>query len=126
MKLTPSQVILWAPRAAGIGLAVMLALFAADVLVGNHGILDTLVALAMHLIPSLLVLALVLVGWKHEGIAAMAFAALAVFYAATIAERLAWIVLVAGPLVFVSALFFYSWWIKTHPRVGARSTGSRV
>lgn len=126
MKITPSQVILWAPRVVGIGLAVLLGLFAADVLISNHGILGTLVALVMHLIPSLLVLALVLIGWRHQGIAAMAFVALAVFYAATMAERFAWIVLVAGPLVIVSALFFLSWWAKTHPQMEARSTGSRV
>lgn len=126
MKITRSQVILWAPRILGIGLAIMLGLFAADVFIGNHGILGTLVALVMHLIPSLLVLGLVLVGWKHEGIAAMAFVALAVFYAATMAERLAWIVLVAGPLVLVSALFFNSWWVKTHSDMSARSTGSKA
>ena len=126
MKITLSQVRLWAPRFMGIGLAVMLALFGADVLTGDHGILGTVVALAMHLIPSLLVLGLVLVGWRHEGIAAMAFVVLAVFYATTLAERLAWIVLVAGPLVLVSALFFYSWWAKTHPQADARSRGSAV
>ena len=126
MRVTRSQIILWAPRILGIGLAIMLGLFAADVFIGNHGILGTLVALVMHLIPSLLVLALVLVGWKHEGIAAMAFIALAVFYASTMAERLAWIVLVAGPLVIVSMLFFNSWWVKTHSDMSARSTGSKA
>lgn len=118
MKVTRPQIIVWAPRVAGIGLAGFLALFAADVFIENRGILGTLVALAMHLVPTLLILALVLVGWRHEGIAATAFVALAVFYAATMAERLAWIVLVAGPLAIVSALFFYSWWGKTHPPTG--------
>ena len=123
MKNARSQLILWAPRLTGLGLALMLGLFAADVLSGDYGIVGALVATAMHLIPSLLVLELVLVGWRHEGVAAASFVGLAVFYASTMAERLAWIILVAGPLVIVSALFFCSWWVKTHPRISSRSMG---
>jgi ABC-type uncharacterized transport system permease subunit len=77
----------------------------------------------MHLVPSILVLALVVVGWKHEGIAAAGFVALALVYAGTMRERLPWIALVATPLGLVSALFFYSWWVKTRaPTGGTRST----
>jgi hypothetical protein len=122
MKLTRNDVILWAPRVVGIGLAVFLALFAADIFMEDRGILGTLVAIMMHLVPSIVVLALVFVGWKHEGLAAVGFVALAILYAATMRERLAWIALVSTPLEIVSALFFYSWWVRTRrPMSGARS-----
>lgn len=122
MRIGRSDLIRWAPRVVGIGLAVFLALFAADVFIENRGILGTIVALMMHLVPSIVVLALVFVGWKHEGFAAAGFVALAVLYAATMRERLAWIALVSTPLAIVSALFFYSWWSKNHtPMRGTRS-----
>jgi hypothetical protein len=122
MKLTRNDVILWAPRVVGIGLAVFLALFAADIFMEDRGILGTLVAIMMHLVPSIVVLALVFVGWKHEGLAAVGFVALAILYAATMRERLAWIALVSTPLAIVSALFFYSWWVRTRrPMSGTRS-----
>jgi hypothetical protein len=123
MKVSRNHVIRWSPRIVGIGLAVFLALFAVDVFIEDLGILGTLVALTMHLVPSILVLALVVVGWKHEGIAAAGFVALALVYAGTMRERLPWIALVATPLGLVSALFFYSWWVKTRaPTGGTRST----
>ena len=122
MKIARNDIIHWAPRVVGIGLAVFLALFAADVFIEDRGILGTIVALMMHLVPSIVVVALVFVGWKHEGIAAAGFLALAVLYAATMRERLAWIALVSTPLAIVSALFFYSWWTKTRPPMrGTRS-----
>jgi hypothetical protein len=122
MKISRNDVIHWAPRIVGIGLAVFLAIFAADVFIEDRGILGTIVALMMHLVPSIVVLALVFVGWKHECIAAAGFVALAILYAATMRERLAWIALVSAPLGIVSALFFYSWWIKTRtPMSGTRS-----
>jgi hypothetical protein len=114
MRLSRHALIVWAPRIVGIGLAVFLGIFAIDVFIENRGIVGTLVALAMHLIPAILVLALVWLGWRHEGIAGLSFAALAVFYAATSLEHPAWIVVIAGPLVLVSALFCYSWWVRTH------------
>lgn len=108
------ELIVWAPRIVGIGLALFLGIFATDVFIENRGIVGTLVAVAMHLIPAIVVLALVLIGWRHEGVAGLCFVALAVFYAATSLENPAWIVVIAGPLALLSALFFYSWWVKTH------------
>jgi len=123
MKIGRTEVIRWAPRIAGIGLSVSLALLAVDVFIEDRGILGTLVALSMHLIPSILVLSLVIAGWKHEGFASAGFAALAVAYAAAVHERPAWVAIVCTPLVIVSALFLYGWRARTRTSVGGtRST----
>ena len=106
--------IIWAPRIVGIGLAFFLGLFAADVFIENRGLLGTLVGFAMHLVPAIVVLVLVLVGWRHEGIAGACFLGLALFYTATTLEHPAWIVIIAGPLALLSALYLYSWWFRKH------------
>ena len=120
MRLSRHELIVWAPRVVGLGLALFLGIFATDVLIENRGIVGTLVALAMHLIPAVVVLALVLIGWRHEGIAGLCFLALAVFYAGASLEHPVWIVVIAGPLALLSALFCYNWWVKTH---GPAETG---
>ena len=104
-----SDVVNWAPRIAGLGLAGFLALFALDALSNPQGILETTIAVIMGLAPALGVLAVVIIGWKHPGIAAVLFAVFAVMYSASAREHPGWILLIAGPLVLVSILFLLSW-----------------
>ena len=117
MKITRAELIVWAPRILVLGLALFLSLFALDAFTENRGIAGAMVAFAMGLLPALAVLATVIVGWKHEGIAATVFAVLTVFYAATTLEHTAWIALVAAPLAIVGVFFFLSWRqkVKTQP-----------
>lgn len=114
MKFTRREIIVWAPRVVGLGLAGFLGLFATDAFMESRGLAGTMVAFAMGLLPAVVVLAVVLIGWKHEGFAGLAFVAMTVFYAMTTLEHPAWIAVIAGPLALVAALFLYSWWVKTH------------
>lgn len=109
MKYSRDDIILWAPRAAGLGLALFLSIFALDAFGEGRGIVGAVVAFAMGLAPALIVLATVIIGWRHEGFAALVFAALTVFYAATTLEHPVWIAIIAGPLALVGCLFFLSW-----------------
>jgi hypothetical protein len=99
----------WAPRIAGLGLAGFLGLFALDSLSNPQGILETAIAVIMGLLPALGVLAVVIIGWKHPGIAAVLFAVFAVMYSASALSHPGWILLIAGPLVLVAILFLLSW-----------------
>jgi hypothetical protein len=112
MRLTRHELIIWAPRIVGFGLAFFLSLFALDAFSEARGIVGTVVAFAMGLLPAAIVLLTVIVGWKRDGIAALTFAALTIFYAATTIERPLWVVIIAGPLALVAALFFLSWRLK--------------
>lgn len=109
MRFTNRDIVLWAPRVVGLGLALFLSLFALDAFVDSRGVLATIIALMMGLIPSIITLAAVLIGWRHEGIAAIIFLVGAIFYAANALEHPNWMVIIAGPLVLESALFFLSW-----------------
>jgi CHASE2 domain-containing sensor protein len=108
-KVTARDAIIWAPRAVGLALAIFLALFAVDAFADYRGILATVIALAMGLVPSLVVLAAVIVGWKHEAIAAGLFFALTGFYSVMALDHPMWIAIIAGPLLLVGILFLMSW-----------------
>lgn len=109
MKFANRDLVLWAPRIVGLGLALFLSLFALDAFSDSRGMLATIIALLMGLIPAMITLAAVGIGWKHEGIAAIIFLVGAVFYAVNALEHPDWILIITGPLVLEAALFYLSW-----------------
>jgi hypothetical protein len=108
MTTTSRKLVRWTPRLAGLVVAGFLALFALDAFDGRS-LTETLPAFAMHLIPSLIVLAVVALAWRFEWFGATAFIILAVLYAIMVRGRLDWIVAISGPLVIVAVLFLVSW-----------------
>ena len=98
----------WAPRLGGLAMAVFLAVFALDALNGPS--LPAIVtAFAIHLLPSLLVLAVVALGWKFEWVGGIGFIALAILYAAMVWGRIDWIAAISTPLLLIGLLFCASW-----------------
>jgi hypothetical protein len=84
-------------------------MFALDAFSQGQGILGGIVGATMGLIPAVIALVTVAIGWKHEGIAALLFFAGAVFYAVTTREHPGWIAVIAAPLVIAGILFTISW-----------------
>src|SRR4026207_1338936 len=66
MKLTREEAFVWIPRLYGIGMTLFLAAFALDAIGGDSNLLTAVVGLAMGLLPAIMALATVVVGWKHE------------------------------------------------------------
>jgi len=93
----------WLPIALGILFAGFLGLFALDA--------DSVVGLAIHLIPSALILAAVAIGWRRPLVGGSVFLILAV--AATLHfntyRHLFTILFITGPFVLVGLLFLLSW-----------------
>lgn len=114
MRFNNRDVVLWAPRIVGLGLALFLSLFALDAFTDYRGVLATIIAVMMGLVPAIITLAAVLIGWKREGIAAIIFLVGAIFYSANALEHPNWMLIIAGPLVLESALFYLSWRQSRH------------
>ncbi len=102
--------LVWAPRLFGILFAAFLAVFALDVFGEGYGFAGTIVALAMHLVPSLIVLGILAIAWHHEWVGAVLFLALAAAYITMAWGRFHWSVyaLIPGPLVLLGILLFAS------------------
>jgi len=90
-------------RTAGLVVFLFIATFAAD----SAG--DGLGAIVPHLLPAMIVLAIVVVAWRWDLAGGVAFMSLAVGYAFIARSHLDWILTVSLPLATTGALFLWSW-----------------
>ena len=97
----------WTPRILGVLFAAFLSIFALDVFGEGYGFWGTIVALFMHLIPTWIVLALLAVAWRWEGVGGILFIALGVW--CLIAPMGPKHLVIAGPPLLLGALFLAAW-----------------
>lgn len=111
MNHTIKKSLFWTPRIAGILFVLFLGLFALDVFDLNLGIWNTLLALLIHLVPSILLGLAVTIAWKREWFGALLFIGWSVWYVAS-SRGFHWsvYVIIAG-LPLVIGLFFLAGWI---------------
>jgi hypothetical protein len=112
----------WAPRILCILFAAFLSVFAFDVFSEGGGFSEMALGFVMHLIPTVIILALLAIAWRWEWVGAIAFAALSVLYYLWTDGRFpfATYLAVSGPLFLVSALFLANWLMRKKLRPTAR------
>jgi len=98
----------WGARGAGLAMAAFLALFALDAFQGQPP-LAAIPGFVMHLLPALLVVAVVALAWRLPLAGSVVFLLLAVGYGVMVRWRLDWVAAIGGPLAIVALLFFLSW-----------------
>lgn len=125
MSNTPNRILYWTPRAVSIAFVLFLGMFALDVFDGRHGFLETMIALAVHLIPSLLLIAALILAWRWEWIGAVVYGAGGLLYLSEVLPRplpaaikASWILCIAGPAILVAALFLANWFKRAELHAG--------
>jgi len=116
----------WAPRALSILFIAFISLFALDVFGENLGFWKTLVALTIHLIPSLVLIAALAVAWRWEWIGAAVYIAAGALYVITLLPhrlpplsiKLLWIATIALPAFVIGTLFLANWLKHDQLRAG--------
>lgn len=103
------KLLLWSPRILGILVCFFLSLFAFDAFGSGQPLTQALTDFAMHVAPMLILLAVVAVSWRWAWVGAIVFTGLAVGYAYFARNHVSWIAVIAGPLLVVGVLFFWSW-----------------
>jgi hypothetical protein len=103
------QLLFWTPRIMGILVAVFVSIFAFDVFGDGYGFWETVVALVMHLIPTLLVLAALIIAWRWEAVGGILFITLGAWYLITTLDHFDWCLIISGPLVLTGGLFVTDW-----------------
>lgn len=118
MNATTKQILFWSPRALCILFALFISIFALDVFGEGYDFWKTLLALAMHLIPTGIVLVILVIAWRWEWIGGILFFALTGYYIYWAWGRfpLYDYFIIAGPMVIVSILFFINWKYRTEIR----------
>lgn len=101
------RALFWIPRALLMIFAAFLSLFALDVFAATDGLLPTVGALLLHLIPTALVLILLGIAWRRERTGGLLLLALAAFYIITTQGRFpaATYLAIAGPLAVCGLMF---------------------
>lgn len=121
MRRPVNRLLYWTPRVLCILFAAFISIFAADVFSEARGFWQTALALLMHLIPTLLIIAVLVVSWRREWIGGVLFIALGVLYIVWAWNRpfAKWYVflLIAGPPILAGVLFLLNW----RHRVGLRA-----
>ena len=111
------QALFWTPRTLSIIFIAFLSLFALDVFGGPYGFWQTLLALFIHLIPSFVLIAALVLAWRWEWIGAALYAAAGLLYiklvlprpSLPIEVRLFRCSVIAGPALVIAALFLIGW-----------------
>ncbi len=101
----------WTPRVLSLGFAAFISIFALDVFVGDRGLWETLLALAMHLIPTALILVILALAWRWPWVGAVFYPNLGVLYIVKFWGRFppATYAIIAGPLFLLGVLFLLDW-----------------
>jgi hypothetical protein len=106
-----TRLLFWAPRILCFAFAAFLAIFALDVFDMHLGPARTALALLMHMIPSLIVLAILFLVWNREWIGAILFPLLAVIHYVSKRGELDPVgyAAIEVPLLVLAFLFWMSW-----------------
>lgn len=110
----------WTPRILSIVFILFLAIFSLDVFEESLGFWGTILGLFMHNIPSMILLVVLIISWKHELVGAIAFVLAGLLYTGISIVRvimssptewymLAWSLQIAGPAFLIGILFFMNW-----------------
>lgn len=101
----------WAPRVASILFVLFISLFALDVFDMPLGFWGTLGALLIHLVPSFILVAALILAWKQEWIGAILYIGFAGWYIVETWGIFHWSVylLMAGIPFVVGMLFAIDW-----------------
>ena len=114
MNKTVKRVLYWAPRILSILFAIFVSLFALDVFGVGYSFWETLLALLIHLIPTLAILIVLAISWRWEWIGVVLFVFLATFYLVRFGGQSHWStnLMMSGPPFLVGILFIINWFYR--------------
>ena len=122
MATIVARAVHWSPRVLGIFAAVFLSVFALDVFGEGRGFAASVLALFMHLIPTLLTLAVLVIAWRREKLGGILFLVLALL-GLVMSRGQSWVV--SAPLLVVGALFLLDALITDRRRTGSPPANGR-
>ena len=121
MSSFSNRMLFWVPRTLSMLFIAFISMFALDVFSENLGFWKTLLALTIHLIPSLVLIGALAAAWRWEWIGAVMYAAAGTLYVVMVLPagllspsiKLQRIATIALPAFVIAGLFLANW-LKHH------------
>jgi hypothetical protein len=112
------RLVFWVPRFALLAFAAFVGLFALDVFEAGYGFWETLLALVIHLLPTIVLLVAAMLAWRRPWIGATCSIGWAAWYLAEAWGRfpLSVYALLSGAPFLVGVLFVLEWRSRTDTR----------
>lgn len=120
MKQSTGKFVYWAPRMLSLLFVAFLMLMSLDVFENATGFWETALALFMHNIPALILLAIIAVAWRYEIVGAIGFFLGGIVYIGLVFRNpfewyyLAWVAQISGVAFLVGALYLVGWNKRRH------------
>jgi prepilin signal peptidase PulO-like enzyme (type II secretory pathway) len=118
-----TKFVYWTPRILSIIFLCFLALFSLDIFDMQLGFWGTVLGLFMHNIPVFILLAVLLISWKHEIVGGIAFILAGIAYIVSLLFRgpfelykIAWAIQISGVAFLIGILFLINWFRKSKKR----------
>ncbi|MBR9675407.1 hypothetical protein GOV05_00170 [Candidatus Woesearchaeota archaeon] len=107
-KKTKGKVLFWTPRSIVLLFIAFISVFALDVFSESYSSIELVMALLMHLTPSILLGLILFLVWKHPKIASVAFLGIALIFTIffNTYKDIASFLILSLPLLIISFLFF--------------------
>jgi hypothetical protein len=105
----------WTPRILSIIFVLFLSLMSLDVFESAQGFWQTTGALFLHLLPALILLAVVIISWKREIVGGVAFLVAGLAYIVFLLfspfewDKIMWAAQISGVSFLTGVLFFVGW-----------------
>jgi len=109
MKTLSNQLLFWIPRILTILFAGFISLFALDVFQEGIGLWNAIGELLVHLIPTFILIALLVMSWKWEWIVGSVFIILGVAYMIMNFDHKQWIIAISGPMLLIGIFYLLDW-----------------
>ncbi|MDD4901360.1 MAG: hypothetical protein PHS62_04670 [Patescibacteria group bacterium] len=113
-----SRGLYWMPRILSILFIAFLVLMSLDVFGSGLDFWQTIMALFIHNLPALILLAILIVSWKYEIVGGIVFILAGLLYIALLLRNpfqwyyLAWAAQISGAAFVIGILFFINWFKK--------------
>ena len=118
MSRTSQRLLYWTPRVLGIAFALFISLFALDVFGENLPLGKLLLALAIHLIPTAILVIVLALAWKWEWLGGWGFIALGLLYlwGTRLKFLLPVYITISGSAFLIGLLFLANWLLRRELR----------
>lgn len=119
MKQPVERFLFWTPKVLCILFALFVSVLALDVFGQGYGFWGTALALLIHLIPTGIIVAVLVISWHREWLAAVVFIVAGILYLFSTLQHLDWVLAISGPLWLIGVLFMVSWLYRRKLRAGS-------